>query len=96
MIHIVVLIIHVSDPGAIGYHMALYLARCGAKVYVGARSRPKALQAIARMREMQADTDLLLEPFVADLRDLQQVKTASDRLKAVEARLDIIINNAAM
>ncbi|KAI5833315.1 NAD(P)-binding protein [Schizophyllum commune Tattone D] len=92
----VALVTGANDPGAIGYHMALYLARCGAKVYVGARSRPTALQAIARMREMQADTDLLLEPFVADLRDLQQVKTASDRLKAVEARLDIVINNAAI
>ncbi|KAL1745001.1 hypothetical protein HDZ31DRAFT_37384, partial [Schizophyllum fasciatum] len=87
---------YASDPNAIGYHTALHLARSGAKVYVGARNRQRARQAIALMRESQTDKEMLLEPFVADLRDMQQVKTASDRLKAAESRLDIIINNAAI
>ena len=59
----------------IGLETARSLAARGATVFVGARSQPKADAAIATLHEAHPGADL--HPFVADLGDLQQVRSAA-------------------
>ncbi|KAF2739841.1 short-chain dehydrogenase [Polyplosphaeria fusca] len=86
-----------NSSNGIGWHIAHQLAVKGAKVYLGARSLEKAQQAIADMiKTSPALSTEQLKPFIADLGDFKQVRTAAQDFLAKEARLDILVNNAGL
>ena len=70
----------------IGFHAALELARAGARVVVGARSRERGEQAVARMT---GDVELRL----LDLADLASVREFAASL---DGPLDLLVNNAGV
>lgn len=76
----------------IGLETARSLAAHGATVYVGARSEEKASAAIGTIRAAHPDADV--HPFVADLADLDQVRTAADAF--APERLHGLIANAGV
>jgi len=80
----------------IGLYIALHLVRCGAKVYIAARSEEKAEHAIGRMeREGMGDHPGELVWLPIDLTDPRKAKAAATWFVKRESRLDILVNNAA-
>lgn len=93
----VVLVTGANSSTGIGYGVAHELALKGAKVYLGARSLAKAEGAVAEMKKASPSIPAgNLQPFVADLGDLYQVKKSAEQFVATESRLDILVNNAAL
>ncbi|KAF8970377.1 hypothetical protein BDZ97DRAFT_1914683 [Flammula alnicola] len=78
----------------IGYHTVKFLARKGAKVYLGARNETKALEAITQLeREGLGSGEVLW--LNVNLGDPRWAKKAAEDFLRRESRLDILINNAA-
>jgi NAD(P)-dependent dehydrogenase (short-subunit alcohol dehydrogenase family) len=77
--------------GGIGYHVALELARAGARVLLAGRT-PARLEASAStiLGEVPAAS---LESVVVDLASLGSVRAAAD---AVSEPLDLLVNNAGV
>ncbi|TFK39290.1 hypothetical protein BDQ12DRAFT_722666 [Crucibulum laeve] len=79
----------------IGYHTVKFLARKGAKVYLGARDEAKAAAAIAEL-----ETEGLGPGYgevvwlKVDFSDPKLAKSAAEEFMTLESRLDILINNA--
>ncbi|KAJ3719287.1 short-chain dehydrogenase [Lentinula raphanica] len=97
-----------NSPIGIGWNIANQLAHKGAKVYIHARTLEKAQAGIAAIladslanyhlnpsssRQVSAKQ---LEPFVVDLGNLMAVRDAARALARKEARLDILVHNAAV
>jgi len=78
----------------IGYETVKHLARRGAKVYLGARDESKATGAIAKLEAEGLGRGQVVWLRV-DYSDPRWAKAAAEEFMRREARLDILINNAA-
>jgi NAD(P)-dependent dehydrogenase (short-subunit alcohol dehydrogenase family) len=78
----------------IGYITCLELARKGATVYLAARSKERATDAIDRIKTQVPDAKIVW--LHLDLQDLKQVVQAANEFKQQESKLDILINNAGI
>jgi len=80
-----------------GFGTVKHLARRGAKVYMAARNETKATEAIARLKSEGLEPGngeiLWLKLNLSDPRD---AKKAAEEFLAMEKRLDILVNNAAI
>ncbi|KAF4615754.1 hypothetical protein D9613_012425 [Agrocybe pediades] len=79
----------------LGYHTVYFLACKGAKVYMGARSEQKALDAIHQL-EADGVPKGSVEWLDLDLSDPRVAKKAAERFLEKEKRLDILVNNAGI
>jgi len=77
----------------VGFEIARVLAARGARVLLGCRDRTRAQDAIARIKQITPNADLVWLPL--DLGDLDSVRTAA-KIAAKEPRIDALINNAAI
>src|SRR6266704_7044631 len=77
----------------VGFEIARVLAARGARVLLGCREQTRAQDAIARIKRITPNADLVWLPL--DLRDLDSVRTAAE-IAAKEPRIDALINNAAV
>ncbi|MFL6079806.1 MAG: oxidoreductase, partial [Ornithinibacter sp.] len=75
----------------LGFHTALELARHGADVVLGARSRGKGETAVLRIRSQVPDARVALRRL--DLADLGSVREFAAR---VDRPLDLLVNNAGV
>ncbi|KAI0637553.1 NAD-P-binding protein [Trametes polyzona] len=81
----------------IGFATIRYLARHGAKVYMGARNEQRAQAAIERLkREGLGPGNGEVLWLKLDLSDPREVKRAAEEFMQQEQRLNVLINNAAM
>src|SRR6266571_8777976 len=77
----------------VGFEIARVLATRGARVLLGCREQTRALDAIARIKRITPNADLVWLPL--DLGDLDSVRTAAE-IAAKEPRIDALINNAGI
>ncbi|KAG1853330.1 hypothetical protein C8R48DRAFT_675973 [Suillus tomentosus] len=81
----------------IGYSTVKHLARRGAKVYMAARNRSKAEEAIAQLKAEglgPGNGDVIW--LELDLKDPRNAKKAAEVFMKQEKRLDVLIHNAAV
>ncbi|KAJ6552934.1 NAD-P-binding protein [Mycena capillaripes] len=77
----------------IGFETVKELVKHGAKVYMAARSRSKAEEAIAAIHKDTGKSPVFLE---LDLANLDSVKKAAETFLQSETRLDVLYNNAGI
>jgi NAD(P)-dependent dehydrogenase (short-subunit alcohol dehydrogenase family) len=77
----------------VGFEIARVLAARGARVLLGCREQTRAEDAIARIKRIAPNDDLVWLPL--DLGDLDSVRTAAE-IAAKEPRIDALINNAGL
>lgn len=77
----------------VGFEIARVLAARGAHVLLGCREQARAQDAIARIKRITPNADLVWLPL--DLGDLDSVRTAAE-IAANEPRIDALINNAGI
>src|SRR5438874_7451107 len=77
----------------VGFEIARVLAARGARVLLGCREQTRALDAIARIKRITPNADLVWLPL--DLGDLDSVRTAAE-IASKEHRIDALINNAGV
>jgi len=77
----------------VGFEIARVLAARGARVLLGCREQTRAQDAIARIKRITPNADLVWLPL--DLGDLDSVRTAAE-IAAKEPRIDALINNAGV
>ncbi|KAF9223134.1 NAD(P)-binding protein [Gyrodon lividus] len=81
----------------IGYATVKHLARLGAKVYMAARNKSKAEEAIAKLKqEGLAPGNGQVVWLELDLSDPRNVKNTVQEFLGKESRLDVLIHNAAI
>jgi NAD(P)-dependent dehydrogenase (short-subunit alcohol dehydrogenase family) len=80
--------------GGLGYETALELARAGASVVLTGRNGAKGQDALARIRAQVSDAAITYETL--DLANLASVADFAARFAANYARLDLLVNNAAV
>ncbi|KAJ3720720.1 NAD-P-binding protein [Lentinula guzmanii] len=83
----------------IGYATIEFLARKGARVYMGSRNQGRAQKAIeeieAKLQKSGNDNQASIHWLQLDLLDPRSVKEAATEFIAKEERLDILVNNAS-
>ncbi|PON27829.1 hypothetical protein TGAM01_v203596 [Trichoderma gamsii] len=89
-------IIVTGGNSGIGYETTLQLALRGARVYIANRSRERADEAIAQMRQSTNSSTIDVHHLKMDLLDLKSVQTAAQEFIKLEDRLDVLINNAGI
>ena len=77
----------------VGFEIARVLAARGARVLLGCREQTRALEAIARIKRITPNADLVWLPL--DLGDLDSVRAAAE-IAVKEPRIDALINNAGV
>lgn len=77
----------------IGYEAARVLSAKGARVVLACRSKHKANEAIASIKKVNGDVDVIHVPL--DLGDLSSVRSCAKTLQS-EEKIDILINNAGI
>lgn len=77
----------------VGFEIVRVLAARGARVLLGCREQTRAQDAIARIKRITPNADLVWLPL--DLGDLDSVRTAAE-IAAKEPRIDALINNAGI
>ena len=77
----------------VGFEIARVLAARGARVLLGCREQTRALDAIARIKRITPNADLVWLPL--DLGDLDSVRTAAE-IAAKQPRIDALVNNAGI
>jgi NAD(P)-dependent dehydrogenase (short-subunit alcohol dehydrogenase family) len=77
----------------VGFEITRVLATGGARVLLGCREQTRALDAIARIKRITPNANLVWLPL--DLGDLDSVRTAAE-IAAKEPWIDALINNAAI
>lgn len=87
-------VIVTGGNSGIGRETCKVLLGKGAKVYLAARSREKAEEAINDIKKITAKEDIHFLPM--DLQDLQSVKAAVEAFLQQESRLDLLYNNAGI
>lgn len=78
----------------VGFRAAIGLARAGARVMLGCRSRDKATA--ARLRILAQVPDAQLEPAILDLSSLASIRAFAQTFHAQQRPLDLLINNAGV
>ena len=77
----------------LGFHIALELARAGARVLLACRDGDKAAEARRKIADEVQGADTA---FVAlDLQDMDSIRAAAETVQG-EGRLDILVNNAGI
>jgi NAD(P)-dependent dehydrogenase (short-subunit alcohol dehydrogenase family) len=82
-----------SNTG-IGYEAAAVLAGKGAHVVLAVRNLDKGRDAVARIMAITPEARVSLQPL--DLTSLEDIREASDALKAAHPRIDLLVNNAGV
>ena len=77
----------------VGFEIARVLAARGARVLLGCREQSRAQDAIARIRQITPNADLIWLPL--DLADLESVRSAA-AIAMKEKRIDALVNNAGI
>ncbi|TRM58915.1 hypothetical protein BD626DRAFT_610667 [Schizophyllum amplum] len=77
----------------IGKETVKALLNRNAKVYIGARSPERALEAIKELKELTGKEALFLK---VDLEDLKSVKAAAEEFQSKETQLHVLFNNAGV
>ncbi|KZV86855.1 NAD(P)-binding protein [Exidia glandulosa HHB12029] len=77
----------------LGYETVKELLKKGGKVYMAARSRSKAEQAIEALEKETSKRAVFLE---LDVGDLASVKRAAEEFKRQESQLNVLFNNAGV
>ncbi len=77
----------------IGFEISRVLAARGARVIMACRSNDKANQAIARIKQLSPDAELVFQLY--DQGDLESIREAASQL-IKEPRIDALINNAGV
>jgi NAD(P)-dependent dehydrogenase (short-subunit alcohol dehydrogenase family) len=78
----------------VGYEAARAFAEKGAHVVFACRSRERAEEAAAELR--QQNPELSIEIMILDLADLASVNDFAQQYNASHERLDILVNNAGL
>ncbi|RYP36754.1 hypothetical protein DL767_003253 [Monosporascus sp. MG133] len=82
--------------GGIGYQTVVFLAKAGAKVYFGARSTEKAEAACKKIyQENPSVRQGQITWLHMDMACTKSILVACDKLRNMESRLHLLINNAA-
>ncbi|KIK98614.1 hypothetical protein PAXRUDRAFT_823658 [Paxillus rubicundulus Ve08.2h10] len=90
-------VIVTGGNAGIGYATVKHLARKGATVYMAARNKSKAEEAIAKLQqEGLAPGNGQVIWLELDLSDARNAKTAAQEFMSKEKRLDVLIHNAAV
>ena len=84
----------VTGTGGLGLEDALALARAGANVTIAGRNPAKGEMAIKQIRAAVPDARVQFEEV--DLARLDSIAAFAERLRNSRARLDLLINNAAV
>ncbi|KAF8191213.1 hypothetical protein BJ912DRAFT_306073 [Pholiota molesta] len=79
----------------IGYSTVKHLARKGAKVYLGARSEERGKAAVAKLQEEGIGAGEVIYLHV-DISTPLLAHQAAQGFLALESRLDVLVNNAAV
>nr|WP_321461223.1 oxidoreductase [uncultured Vibrio sp.] len=77
----------------IGFEVARVLAARGARVIMACRSKDKAMQAIAQIKQLSPIADLSFLPY--DQSNIDSIREAASQLSK-ESRIDVLINNAGV
>lgn len=75
-----------------GRHLAIDLARRGATLLLHGRDRARLDEAAAEVRA--AGSGAAVRTYLADLADLDRVRTMAAEVREREPRLDVLVNNA--
>jgi NAD(P)-dependent dehydrogenase (short-subunit alcohol dehydrogenase family) len=81
-----------GSTDGVGRHVAIELARRGAKVLLHGRDRPRAEAVMDEIR--RGGTSAVFYP--ADLSSLEQVRALAAAVRKDQRRLDLLINNAGI
>lgn len=81
-----------GDRSGLGFHKAYQLARAGANVTIASRRQDRGAEAVRQIRAIVPNASIRFETL--DLSDLASVAAFSERMRASQSRLDILINNA--
>lgn len=84
----------VTGTGGLGFEDALALARSGGHVIIAGRNPVKGAAAVAKIRGQVPGASVDFEPL--DLASLRSIADFGSRLRGRMARLDLLINNAAV
>src|SRR5687768_3299232 len=84
----------ITGTGGLGFQDALALARAGADVTIAGRNPAKGEAALKQLRAAAPGAQVQFEEV--DLAKLDSITAFAERLRANRARLDILINNAAV
>lgn len=87
---------NLAGNSGIGYETTFQLALRGARVYIANRSRERADQAIAQMKQSANSSKIDVHHLTMDLLDLKSVQSAAQTFLQLESRLDVLINNAGV
>lgn len=85
-------IVITGGTSGLGYAAAEEFARLGATLIVVARNPEKTEQAVEQLKADHGTDRISAE--LADLSDLDEVRAASERIKDMHARIDVLIHNA--
>lgn len=80
----------------IGKETCLALVAKGAKVYMGARSKDRAMAAIEEIKKRTSCNPENLQWLKLDLTDIESIKSAVQEFQKKEDNLHILINNAGV
>ena len=83
-----------GGTGGVGFADAKALALKGCTVIIIGRNSEKGSEAIARIKEIDAQADVSF--FSIDLGNLSAIKSFSEQMNRKLSRLDILINNAGI
>ncbi len=84
----------VTGTGGLGYETALVLARQGAEVILSGRNEGKGREAIRRITALAPGSSVRFE--LLDLAAIASVTAFSNRLRAQDRPIDLLINNAGV
>lgn len=84
----------VTGTGGLGFQDALALARAGADVTIAGRNPAKGAAAVEQIRAAVPNARVQFEKV--DLGRLESVAACAERLRNSRAKLDVLINNAAV
>jgi len=87
-------VIVTGGNSGIGKETCRVLLAKGAKVYLGARSKEKAEEAINEIKKLTGKEDIHFLPM--DLQDLSSLKDASEHFLSQENQLHLLYNNAGI
>ena len=80
----------------VGLELSSFLYMHNARVYIAARSKAKAEQAILTIRQRHPDSHGQLIFLQLDLGDLSTIRKSANEFLGKESRLDVLWNNAGV
>ncbi len=82
-----------GTTSGVGYQAAIRLAKAGAKIVMIVRNREKAEKLCGQLRNLTAHEP---EYLIADLSDLNQVRSVAHTILERYPKIDVLINNAGV